>query len=594
MSKNQFELLTYTRKPAEMYEHTLANSMHLAYRITGSEFVPLNHNYGVLFAKAVENENRTLTAKNLTSPFVFKLSTEAYGIIAVRTECDGTPDKLSLGKLLLFITRDFLQYTEHGLIDLKSDHCIRYAACAYLPQEQQYLLKWCDETNQTYQAVFADIFEPEIVPVPAQLLKREVIETTIEGAQPANRIAIPTELGEKLLERLTVPENTGLNLPKTVAVSSQQELATVKAEYLYNDGTTVSRAVRWNTQEVDWDKEGTYTITGEVAQPSYHFPFAIDRADPCVFFWQKYYYYIATNDADGNNSLSVRKAATMEQLATAAEYEILNTRMYKHMVQFLWAPEIHLVGEDIYIFLASSPKGFEQIRCHAMRLKPGGEIRNKSDWEMPIPMQRRDGEVLCDNGLTLDMTYFAVRDKSYVAWAQRDMVPNDLGSWIYIAEVDIKKPWRLTSDPVILSKPDYSWSNNHVFVEEGPYPLFLGDKLMLTFSGALIDYTYCVGYLMVNLDADLLDASSWTKGNFPLLTAFSVSGETGTGHNAFIREENGTTWCTYHARVGKDGPRSSGFRRVHFHRDGFPVLDLTEDRDIKERYRNLSMEIVIK
>ncbi len=595
MLSNQFELLAYTRKPAGMYEETLANSMHLAYRVSGSEFVPLNHNYGVLFAKAVENENRTLTAKNLASPYIFQLATEEYGIVAVRTECDGTPDERSKGKIMLFTTRDFLQYTEHGLMDLESDHHIRYACCEYLAQEQRYLLQWCDETNQTYQAMFANIFEPKIAPVPAQMLKRDVIETTIEGAQPANILAIPTEIAEKLLERLTVPENIGMNLPKTVTVASEQELQAVRAEYLYSDGTVVSRAIRWNSDAIDWSKERTHTITGEVAQPSYHFPFAINRADPCVFHWQGHYYYIATNDADDNNSLSVRKAATMEQLATAAEYEILNTRMYDHMVQFLWAPEIHLVGEDIYIFLASSPKGFEQIRCHAMRLKPGGEIRNKSDWEKPKPIQRRDGEYLCSNGLTLDMTYFAVRGKSYVAWAQRDMVPYDLGSWICVAEVDVKKPWQLISDPVVLSKPDYSWSNNHVFVEEGPYPLFLdNNKLMLTFSGALIDYTYCIGYLMVDLDADLLNAASWTKGNYPLLTAFSVSGETGTGHNAFIREENGTTWCTYHARVGKDGPRSSGFRRVHFHRDGFPVLDLTEDRDIKLDYRNLTLQVVVK
>ncbi len=593
MSSQQFEILAYTREPAEMYEEKLAYSMHLAYRSGNGGFTPLNHNCGVLFAKATENANGTLTAKNLTSPYLFRLQGEEYGVVAVRTECDGKPDELSKGKVLLFTTRDFLRYTECGLVDLHSDQHICYVTCAYLSQEKKYLLQWCDAANQTYQSLFDDFAAPVIAPEPAPMLKRDVIASGIEGARPANILSIPGRVGEKLLERLTVPENIGVRLPEAVTVCGKEELSTLQAEYLYSDGTSVPRAVRWHTEDIDWGKEGTYTIAGEVSQPSFYFPFAIYRADPCVFYWKGNYYFIATNDADGNNSLSVRKAEKLELLATAAEYEILNTRMYEHMVQFLWAPEIHLVGEDICIFLASSPVGFEQIRCHVMRLKKGGDIRNKEDWEKPVPLRRRDGGFLNDAGLTLDMTYLAVHGRSYVAWAQRDMVPHDLGSWIYVAEIDPKEPWRLISDPVPISKPDYSWSNNHVFVEEGPYPLFVGDMLLLTFSGALIDYTYCVGVLSVPLDANLLDCNSWVKGNYPLLTAFSVKGETGPGHNAYVRDENGITWCTYHARVEKDGPRSSGIRRVHFHKDGFPVLDMTEARDINSKYRSLTLSVTV-
>ena len=53
-------------------------------------------------------------------------------------------------------------------------------------------------------------------------------------------------------------------------------------------------------------------------------------------------------------------------------------------------------------------------------------------------------------------------------------------------------------------------------------------------------------------------------------------------------------WNTYHARPGVDGVRSSGIRRVHFDIDGEPVLDLTEENDVREEYRVIRTSLVIK
>ena len=41
-------------------------------------------------------------------------------------------------------------------------------------------------------------------------------------------------------------------------------------------------------------------------------------------------------------------------------------------------------------------------------------------------------------------------------------------------------------------------------------------------------------------------------------------------------------------------PRSSGIRRVHFDIDGYPVLDLTEDKDLDPRFRRVSTRLVVK
>ena len=93
----------------------------------------------------------------------------------------------------------------------------------------------------------------------------------------------------------------------------------------------------------------------------------------------------------------------------------------------------------------------------------------------------------------------------------------------------------------------------------------------------------------------MLVRENWIKTNYPILTSRSVEGEFGTGHNAYVTDEDGIVWNTYHARQGVDGARSSGIRRVHFDIDGVPMLDLTEDRDLTLQYTarllNLSVKI---
>ena len=147
---------------------------------------------------------------------------------------------------------------------------------------------------------------------------------------------------------------------------------------------------------------------------------------------------------------------------------------------------------------------------------------------------------------------------------------------------------------MILSKPEYGWANNHTFVDEGPYALKRGETLYVTFSSAAVDTSYVVGLLSIQKGNNLLVKDNWKKCNYPILTSRSVEGEFGTGHNAYVTDEEGNVWNTYHARPGVDGDRSSGIRRVHFDIDGCPVLDLIEEKDINKNYRNIYANILVK
>lgn len=599
MSQETNYVLCYTREPQEsqIYSPKLAHSMHLAFSEDGLQYRALNHNSGVLFAKATENANGSLNPKSLKNPYLFRMTDGQYGVVAVRTEAEGAPDEQSKGSVLLFVSPDLLQYEEIGLLNLKGGRHVEDVMCEYDTDRESYVLRWRDDEGNTYQNVMNDVTklddasEPESAP---SFKLDKVSAAGIEGVIPRNVIQVPQRLAERLVHKLTVPEHVRNEVPDRVVVSNVEELKAVKVTSVYSDGTTAVKPVDWHTADIAWNQPGAYRIEGTIRQDRYAFPIAINRADPCIGKWEGKYYFIATNDADENNSLHIREADSIAALVTAEEKKILDTNMYDHLKRFLWAPEFHHIGDDLYIFHAGSTGEFVDIQSHVMKLKRGGDPTVAQDWEMPVRVVKRDGSPLFEGGITLDMTVLAWKDRLYALWAQRKFIPDDLGSWIYIAEIDEEQPWKLKSDPVLLSKPDYGWANNHTFVDEGPFALITDKKIFVTISGALVDATYCVGLLSIDHDADLLDPDNWTKGNYPLLTSRSVPGEYGPGHNSYVTDEDGVIWNAYHARPGIDQPRSSGLRRVHFDIDGYPVLDLTDEKDLNPNLRNVSLNVVVE
>ncbi len=600
------KLLIYTREPLEtdIYDAKLAYSMHLALEEDGG-FIPLNHNSGVFFARATENaEDGSLNPKSLKSPFAFELKDGGYGVFAIRTEGDGSADPQSAGCALLAVTDDFLSYRELGLVKLCDEeletvdakYCQNCGAYRIIYTTKSGMGK-CKMTDLC--SLKAEQVEPcannEGCPH-----RREgqtaASDTGIEGANICCQVDVPDEIAIKLKNKLTTPVNVAVELPDKISASSAEELEAVKALARYSDGSTDEKRVKWNLSEVDFSRPGTYKINGELIQEHYSFPIAINRADPCVAKWNGKYYFIATNDADGNHTLYIRCADTIEGLVDAEEVLLLDSDTYEGIGGLLWAPEFHEINGKLYIFHGATPGEFFWEESHLMVLKDGGDPMNRNDWSRTRRVTKKDGSELCEAGkvITLDMTCFMWEGDYYVVWSQRQFVPKDLGAWLYIAKLDPSDPWKLLTDPVVLSKPDYGWANNHTFVDEGPFALIRGDKIYLSFSSALVDATYCVGLLKIEKGKDLLDPSNWVKTNYPLLTSRSVEGEYGPGHNAYVTDDYGKVWNTYHARPGVNSPRSSGIRRVHFDIYGEPVLDMTEELDIKPELKKVTTTLNIK
>jgi len=601
------KVICYSRLPKEdaIYSTKLAYSMHLAIQEENGMIIPLNHNSGILYAKATQNEDGTLNAMNLKNPWLFEMKDGTFGVIAQRINPDGSDDASSVGKLLFFTSRDLIYYTEHPLVDLGRGNAITDAVCFYRSDENAYIFMWQEEDGGYYSLMtesMEDISDSSVMISESSNFERvTAVNLTVptgsslpEGAVLRNALDVTNEVADRLRIRFITPENVANEVSDRVEVTSKEALKDIKAIAKYSDGSTVEKRVDWYTDGIDWNTPSEYKIKGRIHQNRYEFPVAWNKADPCITKWKGKYYFISTNDLDREHTIYIREADSIPELVTAQQIKILDAYTYPHLVDLLWAPELHIINDRLYVFHAGTAKGFYEEQCHVMALKEGGNPTVASDWEMPLRVIKKDGSYLYgEEGITLDMTYFEAGGVHYVCWSQRQFKPVDQGAWLYIACIDPDKPWQLTTEPVLLSMPEYSWANNHTFVDEGPFALFKDGKIYLTFSSAAVDSTYVVGLMTADPNTDLTNPDNWAKENYPLLSSRSVEGEFGTGHNAYVTDDDGLVWNTYHARPGIDGPRSSGIRRVHFNVEGFPVLDITEEKDVKPELAMVETTIVI-
>lgn len=600
-------ILIYTRKPIkDRYSSYLAHSIHLAYSSDGRYFQALNQNYGILFPLAVVDEHDVICAKGLKNPHIFYTKDKSFAIVAVRTNADGGRDETSKGKVLLFTSGDLINFDEKGLLDLKKDVYVEEVRCEYNSDLDMYQIDWCDNEGNYYRNTLPDLNDKNRIsfakPVNSQSDASEIELSSLEvpeGAISGNVINIDPSLSKNLQLKWAPLENVAVTVPASVQVSSIDEIRSVKATASYTDGSTSLKHVRWHTDNIDFTLGGTYEISGTVMQEKYAFPLAVGYADPVIIKWEGNYYYVATNDNVNDIGIYVREASTVSALFAddVKEYLILDKDESRGLVQTFWAPEFHIVDGQMYIFFAVSGRAWGP-QCHVMKLVEGGKITDPNSWTDPIRVVKQDGSYLTKKGITLDMTYFEVDKASYVAWSYRYRIghPDDTGSMLYIASVDATKPWQLTSEPVLLSRPLYGWENiEQTINNEGPYALLTDDHVYITYSGGAANgYTYALGLLSINKGNDLLDARSWRKSSTPVLSYYSVEGEYGPGHNAFYTNNYGDVMITYHGEPTMSGSkRCTGIRRVHFDINNKPRFDMSSERDLSSAFSKVKMKVTV-
>ena len=548
------QILVYTRTAEpNSYPDGLARSVHFARSTDGKNFTAMNGNYGILFAKATISPENTIRPKCVKDPIIFPLKDGGYGIMAIRTNEDGTPDEESKGKVLLWTTKDLIHFSEQVLFDLGIEKHVT-SLCDVKQYGKSYSIGWgsddeyfATKTDDLKTAINTSVpmimDRPSLDEIRIQIQKPEGMALN-DGGYSYSTVSVPRALADRAALHWGHLVSVAARVPENVLARSADELAKVK----------------------EWDGK---------------------------------FYFIATTDARNNIGLYVREADNPHDLFAEGvkEHLILDKDERRQLIQTFWAPEFHVIGDDLYILFAVGGRAWGP-QCHYMKLKKGASIIDPASWEDPVKIMKKDGKGVGDGGISLDMTYIKAGGKSYYVWSYRRGIgsPRDTGSMLYIATFDEKNPGVLTSEPVLLTRPVFGWENVRGTINnEGPYAFKANGKVYLTYSGGDAGgYTYALGLLTADENADLLDLASWTTSPTPVLSFNSIPDKFGPGHNAFFTDDFGNLMISYHGETAINGrQRCVAIHRVHFNIDGEPVFDMSAERDLDPALANVKTTVVV-
>lgn len=586
------------------YNCDLNDAMHLALSVNNGEYVPMRNDTGILFPKADLFADRAGgVTKTLLYPWVFRMKDNTFGVIAVRRN-QNAPDQESVGSVMLFFSDDMIRFREVGFLRL-SDSFISRPHCRFEQERQAYYIEWKQEKkwHSAYTNDFVCVTEEKIISVPVMKEEKSDRKDVVGG----NSIEVSDKEAKRIADALGVIENTGVSVPPVILAVNERinENDLPKAVCAYSDGSIHEKAVDWNKEQlkkIDFSRAGCYRVDGVVRLKHYPFPFIDENiSDPSVYEYQGKY-FLSHSDL---KAVKFRISDSIEGLRETKPVTMWRVKKGDSSHANIWAQELHVIKGIPYVFTTVGSPDWTTVRSHVLRCH--GDASLPENWEEPRLVVRPDGTELEPDGISLDMTCFEDSGLYYVMWSNRIMYDRDPdravadSADIYIATVDPDHPWRLTSDPVCILRPLYGWDRCQTAVDEGPYVLKHNGDLFVTISGsstALADL-YCLGLLKAKAGTNLLLKENWEWLGYPVLTKESVVGEFGPGHNTFVKDpETDDDLLVYHAvphaKNHRARGRYMGIRRVHWKKDGYPYFEMTEERDLRSEFKNVTLQITIK
>lgn len=298
-------------------------------------------------------------------------------------------------------------------------------------------------------------------------------------------------------------------------------------------------------------------------------PIAERRADPHIFkHTDGFYYFTAT--VPEYDRIILRRATTIQGLATAPETVIWRKHSSGEMGAHIWAPEIHFINGKWYVYFAAGRSAdVWRIRMYVLESSSANPLTGA--WT-------ERGRITTPwDTFSLDASTFVTNGVRYLTWAQQE--PGiSTGSNLYVARMGAN-PWSITGSVTRLTVPTLAWETRGHKVAEGPTVLQRNGKLFLTYSASATDANYCLGMLTASASADPLNAASWTKSPNPVFASNAATSQYGPGHNSFTVSEDGQSdIMVYHDRnyrdiVGdplNDPNRRTRVQKVYYKADGSP------------------------
>lgn len=576
-------------------------SMHLAADVGGA-VTKLNFGLGVLYASAQYNGDYYMAPRSLSNPWIFRQKDGDIGVVAQYVDTNGVDQ--AVGKLAYWTTDNLVTYEYKGLVNIASE-AISKPQVSYNSNDDVYYITWLNgdvvrEASTADWETFSSAVNGD--------KSRYSAEQNVSGGTVTSWFALYEEEAAYLKNKLGEIKNTSVEPLEDIAVNTGEALTADQLPKTftanYSDTSTGEIPVEWDTEalnSIDWSVDGSHIINGQASVKDYGFPVIEDRADPAAIKYNGKYYFIATRDNGQQTVFNLRSADTLEGLGSAAEVTLFSNQGSGEFNGCFWAPELHVINGKLSVLAAISTNGgWDGVQSRIMVLEDGADPMDPSKWSAPQRVLRADGSPLIslngnNMGISLDMTYLEDNGNHYYIWSAR-YTSNNAGSTgdahLAIAKFDPADPTRLTSDPVIISSPEFGWENARAEVDEGPYILKHDGRIFMTLSGSATDSSYAVGLMEASPGIDLTNPDNWSKVSYPILASDHVAGQPGPGHNSFVQDEYGRDVLVFHSGSSGSG-RDTGFRTVHYDLDGEPVLYMTPERYLKTEYRTVQQVIVV-
>ena len=303
-------------------------------------------------------------------------------------------------------------------------------------------------------------------------------------------------------------------------------------------------------------------------------------AEPwAVYHNGKYYYTQGTEDR-----IIIYETTDLNNLEKANQ-QLVWLPTDPSIAQHLWAPEIHYINNKWYIYFAADDGNTDNHQIYVIENDAPTPTEGKFVLKGRIPTDK-------ENNWAIHASTFEHAGQRYMIWCgwQKRRIDSET-QCIYIASME--NPWTLSSDRVMISKPDYEWECQWVNPDGSrtAYPIHVNEapqffqpknknKLCIFYSasGRWTPY-YCVGMLTADADSNLLDPTSWKKSPVPVFEQNQENKAYGPGGISFTTSPDGKdSYMLYHAReIPNDAPgasdsRSPRIKKIEWDKDGMPIL----------------------
>lgn len=244
----------------------------------------------------------------------------------------------------------------------------------------------------------------------------------------------------------------------------------------------------------------------------------------------------------------------------------------------IWAPSIINIDGKWYIYFEADD-GLNTDDHQLYVIENPSSDPTEGEWTLHGPIMTNEGW-----NFGIHPSSFIVGGRQYLVWSGWENRRTETETQcIFIAEME--NPWTLKSSRVMISSPEKEWERQWInpdgtrsaypiFVNENPEPLISpdGKKVAIAYSASGIWTLYAtLGMLTADTDSDLLNPSSWTKNEEPVLEPSGEGPLKSISNISSLQSGDGKSLLFYQERDDTGGSRVY-MKEFNWDADGTPNL----------------------